>query len=53
MNEHEFFEPDEDEQTYNEARLRFRRNEMIDALAVFFPDLPELEGRVLLGVTSY
>lgn len=46
-------EHDEDLARYAAANRRFRNNAMIDALAVFFPDMPELEWRVLAGVTNY
>lgn len=46
-------EHEEDLEEYRSARRRWRKINMINALAAFFPDLPELEGRVLLGATSY
>lgn len=43
----------ENAEAYQRVRKRFRENAMINALAVFFPDMPELEGRVLWGATEY
>lgn len=46
-------EYERDLERYEAGRRRVRRNRMIDALATFFPDMPQLEARVYWGATSY
>lgn len=42
-----------DLERYEAGRRQVRRIRMINALATFFPDMPQLEARVYWGVTSY
>lgn len=52
-NEEADAEYERDLERYEATRRRVRRNRMIDALAAFFPDMPQLEARVYWGVSSY
>lgn len=43
---------EETEEINSSARRKFMRMRLINACATFFPDMPEIEGWILVGVRS-